>query len=638
MKLKKIFLFIALFLAGLTNAQEVKELCSLKSPNGLNTIYIALNDDGMLLYRIEHKSMVVIENSPMGLKGVDEDYSRGLSIVNIAPDELTTEKYQLFAGNKLKIEKTLIKKQLSLKNGKGSVLIIELAAADDGVGFKCRLADGKSHTILQEQTGFQLPESTSAWLEPYHAAGPYSPAYEDFYYNVNPGEMPTVSREKSRGWCLPALFNVTSAKAWLLVAESGTDESYCACHLRADKNSKMYKIEFAYEDEVTGAKTFNPESLPQSVAAVDTPWRIILIGDKAGDFVNSSLVTDLAAPSKIADTSWIKTGRASWSWWSSNELPDTKELYNKFTDMAEDFGWEYTLFDAGWWNTDLGVISKYAESKQIRPLAWMHAIDFYNPEKRKNKLDDMAAKGIKGIKVDFWCSDRQQAMAAMQETLKDAADRKLVVVLHGCTIPRGWHRTWLNLLSAEGVLGTECYFCESHYPEKAAQFNTILPFTRNILAPMDTTPFALTIKKFPRKTTAAHELAASIVFTSGIIHYAESPKVFYSLPTEVKQILRDAPAAWDETRCLIGEPGKIIVLARRKGNNWFIAGLNGTDKQMPIALDFNQLGKFKECVKITEGKDLLMEFSIQTDSNVSNWQHQIPSFGGFVLNLKSEIK
>ena len=636
MRFKSIALLIILLFLFQTTEAAAKELCSLKSPDGLNVIVVSLNSRGQPLYRIDRKGRTVLYDSPMGLKCNDQDFSQAMTLHETGQTELRSESYQLLVGNKLKIEKSLARTHLILKNAKDSLLTIDLAAGDEGIGFRYRFEDGaeSKRQVVEELTGFRVPPSSTGWMQPYHQANKYTPAYEDFYYRVVPGVLPSEFREKSRGWCLPGLFHILPGNMWMLIAESGTDGSYCACHLDVDKSSKnLYTIAFAYEDEVTAAKSFDANAKPASVLTLATPWRIIIIGDKAGDILCSTMITDLASPSQIKDTSWIKPGRASWSWWSSPE-GHTAELYNNFTDLAVSFGWEYTLFDAGWWNAGLETISQYANSKGVKPLVWAHATDFYDAETRRRKLDDWASKGVKGIKVDFWCSDRQETMAAIHDTLKDAAERKLVVGLHGCTIPRGWHRTWPNLLTAEAVLGTECYFCEPRYPAKAAEFNTVLPFTRNVLGPMDTTPVALTIKQFPRKTTAAHELATSIVFTSGIIHYADSVEVFNGLPDVVKQVLRKAPAAWDDTRCLVGDPGRVVVLARRAGKEWFIAGLNGTNKPLPIALDLTQLGVFDECVAIAEGKDPLMQFSVKTNTDISQWRHQIPPFGGFVLNLK----
>jgi hypothetical protein len=419
------------------------------------------------------------------------------------------------------------------------------------------------------------------------------------------------------------------------MAESDVDGLYAASHLDSIASSKgLYQLSFPYEDEVTGAKTFSRDSKQTAVSTFKTPWRVVIIGGQASDILNSTLITDLASPSQMAETSWIHPGRASWAWWSHPDGPANQELFNSFTDLAVQFGWEYTLFDAGWWNAGLDEISNYALTHGIRPLVWMHASDFYNPQTRSRRLDEMADKGIKGIKVDFWCSDRQETMAAMLATLEEAAKRKLVVVFHGCTIPSGWHRTWPNLLSAEAVLGTESYFYESRYPEKTAEQNTILPFTRNVLAPMDTTPVALTIRKFPRKTTAVHELAAAIVFNSGIIHYADSVEVFTAFPDEVKEVLRQVPAAWDRTVCLEGEPGRRLVMARHNGRCWMVAGLNGTNQAISVNLDLKPLGTFRDCVVITEGQEPLMQFSIQKTKGLSQWQGQIQPFGGFILELK----
>jgi alpha-glucosidase len=291
------------------------------------------------------------------------------------------------------------------------------------------------------------------------------------------------------------------------------------------------------------------------------------------------------------------------------------------------------LFDAGWWQPGLKGISSYAQSKGIAPLAWLFATDFYDPEKRQKKLDEMASAGIRGVKVDFWCSDRQEAIAAMQSLFEDAAARRMVVNLHGCTIPRGWQRTWPNFLTCEAVLGTESYFFEPQYTSKAAELNTVLPFTRNAVGPMDSTPVACTPKKYQRTTTAAHELATAIILNSGIIHYADKPEFFESLPPAALQIFRDAPARWDETRCLVGEPGSEAVFARRSGDSWFIAGLNGTGASLAVNLDLSSFRDFTKRMLIAEDADAAMKVDATAVPVVKTWKHNMPPRGGFILRL-----
>jgi hypothetical protein len=217
--------------------------------------------------------------------------------------------------------------------------------------------------------------------------------------------------------------------------------------------------------------------------------------------------------------------------------------------------------------------------------------------------------------------------------MRDAAAYHMVVNLHGCTIPRGWQRTWPNFLSCEAVLGSESYFYEPNYTEKAAELDTVLPFARNAVGPMDLTPVACSPKKYPRATTAAHQLAAALIFTSGIVHYADSPEFFESLPAQVVQVFRDAPALWDETHCLAGEPGQIAVFARRTGKSWFIAGINGTTRSLAITLDLSPYKEYPHRIFIAEGYDANMQVTAADLKTSNGWQHEMPPRGGFILRL-----
>ncbi|TAL04657.1 MAG: glycoside hydrolase, partial [Verrucomicrobia bacterium] len=198
-----------------------------------------------------------------------------------------------------------------------------------------------------------------------------------------------------------------------------------------------------------------------------------------------------------------------------------------------------------------------------------------------------------------------------------------------------WQRTWPNFMVAEAVLGTESYFYEPRYTDKAAELNTVLPFTRNVVGPMDYTPVAISPKKFQRTTTAAHELATAIIFTSGIVHFADQAKMFEALPPEALKIFRDAPARWNETHCLLGEPGRLAVFARRSGSSWFIAGISGLDQPQSVTLDLKAYRKFRKRVLIAEGKEAQMEVIASPLKADNEWQHTIPSRGGFILRLEN---
>jgi len=606
----------------------------LESPDKKCEIIVSL-DSGRLSYHTSLDGKAVIQKSPLGLKRDDQDFENDLAFERAGKVEKDREKYELFAGDQPQVNHRVNFRELVFRNANGLPMELELAASDEGVAFRYRFTETNDavRVVESESSGFAVPMNARGWLQPYHSAGPYTPAYEDFFFPASPGDLPPDSRQKAVGWAFPVLFHIPDSAAWVLITEAGTDESYCACHLAPDSSNGVYHIAFPKADETTGGYTnqFGPE--PQFTLPWTMPWRVMIMSQSAADIATSTLVTDLSAPSRIADTSWIKPGRASWGWWAYPDGPFTEKLFDEFTDFAVKMGWEYTLFDAGWWKPGLKPIASYALSKGIKPLAWNYAGDFYDPEKRKAKLDEMAAAGIAGIKVDFWCSDRQEAIAAQQALMRDTAARKMVLNLHGCTIPRGWQRTWPNLLSTEAVLGDESYFYEPRYTEKAAELETVLPFTRNVCGPMDVTPIACSPKKFDRTTTAAHELATALIFTSGIIHYADSPEFFESLPPEALKIFRDAPARWDETKCLVGEPGMVAVFARRSGKSWFIAGISGTTNSLPVTLDLSPYKKYRHRITVSEAADAKMQVAVAPLGNSNQWQHLIPPRGGFILRL-----
>ena len=630
-----LFAVALICLTGKLRAATETNVWMLASPDGLCTIAVSLGQNGELTYEVLREGKTVIQPSRLGLQRDDQDFEDSLTFANAGPAEKRREKYELLAGVQPRVNHVVRFRQLEFLNTNNVAIDIDLAASDEGVAFRYRFPETNDTVRISESesTSFTIPANAHGWMQPYHAAGPYTPAYEDFFFHVSPGDPPPDSRAKAVGWAFPALFKVPDASAWVLLTEAGTDESYCACHLNPDCSGGVYRIAFPLADETTRGYTnkFGPQ--PRYTLPWTMPWRVMVMGKSAGDIATATLVTDLSAPSRIADTSWIKPCLASWAWWSYPDGPATAELFNKFTDFAAKMGWEYTLFDAGWWKPGLKPIASYAISKGVIPLAWSYAAGYYDATSRIKQLDEMAAAGVQGAKVDFWCSDRQEAIAAQQALMRDAASRHMIVNLHGCTIPRGWQRTWPNVLSTEAVLGNESYFYEPRYTQKAAELNTVLPFTRNAVGPMDVTPVAVSPKKYARTTTAAHELAASIIFTSGIIHYADKPEFFESLPPEALQVFRDAPARWDETRCLVGEPGQLAIFARRSAKSWFIAGINGTGDPLPVQLDLTQFKHFHHRFMIAEGENAKLQVAVTPLDDSDDWRHEIPPRGGFIMRL-----
>ncbi|MFV0268385.1 MAG: glycoside hydrolase family 97 catalytic domain-containing protein, partial [Draconibacterium sp.] len=319
---------------------------------------------------------------------------------------------------------------------------------------------------------------------------------------------------------------------------------------------------------------------------------------------------------------WIQSGRASWAWWSGylDNTNDTPEKLKKYIDFAHDMSWEYSLIDAGWdyrKGFDLKEMADYAKKRDVKLLIWYNSggpinkVDarprdkMFDPDIRREEMKRISELGISGIKIDFFCSDKQDFMKLYNDILKDAAEFKLLVNFHGCTVPRGWSRTYPNLIGMESVIGEEGYIYHSHYENGAPLHCTILPFTRNVVGPMDYTPVAFSVQQVPHRTSYGFELALSVVFETGITHFADQVEMYKKQPEGVLQFLKDVPSAWNETKFLLGYPGRDVVVARENDNDWYVGGINGEDKTKEMSVDFSFLdqGATYNATIVADGAD-----------------------------------
>jgi len=607
---------------------------SISSPNGRLLLRVSLNGAGRLGYCVLFDRKKVIDDSPLGLVREDDDFSRDLVFESVDPQERVDDPYRLLCGSRRNISVSYNQRSLHLLNGNRSRMILDMRCGNSGVAFRYRFP-GESKTLLKvvrELTGFRFPKDARGWMAPYRKASAYAPAYEEYYEQVVPGDPPPAVRGKPRGWAFPALFQAGRAGAWILLSESGTTGSYCGCHLSPNAPGGLYTVRFPYSDENTKDAIHRDSTAPLGKLPWTMPWRVVVVADDACGIAESTWITDLAPPCRVKDISWIRPGRASWSWWAFPEKTGF-ETYRDYIDLARSFSWEYSLMDAGWWKENPDRLMKYASENGVKCLFWTHASQFYNDRKRRKKLDRFVEMGAAGVKVDFWCSDRQETMAAIEKTLADAAERKLLVNLHGCPLPRGWHRTWPNLVAAEAVLGSESYMFEKRYSKRAAQLNTVLPFTRGVMGPMDYTPMALSAKRYPRKTTAVHELALLYVFNCGIIHFADRPEVYEALPPSVQKLLRTVPVLWDESDFVSGTPGEFVVVTRRKGETVFFAGINGSNESRLVKLDLRKFGRFPSRTLYADNPGAAEPFRVRAVPLSDSLEVSMQPRGGFVFKL-----
>ena len=505
---------------------------------------------------------------------------------------------------------------------------------NDGIAFRYELTNLEESAIPTEHTTYRIAEGTRRWMQQ------WADSYEGFFpmsttARVKP--VPSYSKvSKSPDgfncrWGFPALVEPVD-DVFVLLTESNIEKQQSASCLYNDGES--FRV-------VPDKNESRPNGQWHS------PWRIAIVGTLA-DLIESTLVTDVAMPCQLKDTSWIKPGTVSWIYWAHNHGSSDYRIICQYVDMAETLKLPYVLIDAEWDQMKDGHTIEeaiaYARSKGIRPLIWYNSSVGWvdgapTPKYRLNKPEDREREfawcerlGVAGVKIDFFSGDDLRNMDYCLDLLECASRHQLLVNFHGATIPRGWQRTYPNLLTTEGVYGAEWYNNVPTFTTAAASHNATLPFTRNVIGPMDYTPCTFSDSQHPHITTKAHELALTVLFESGLQHLADRPESYLCQPDEVKQFFGQLPAAWDDTRYVGGYPGRFAILARRSGTTWYVAGINGTDQQASFPLSFSFLEQKPTNIRLfadaTDG-DWLIEQQPSLPDSI-----ECKPRGGFLLQIE----
>ena len=467
---------------------------------------------------------------------------------------------------------------------------------NDGVAFRYEYTGLQNQKHPEETEAYIIPEGTKRWMQQ------WSDGYEGFFPMTTTAKVKTLggfggSMEQqtiNTHWGYPLLLETSPSHSqgggiYALITEANIERRQSASSLFND--GEKFSVKQDQNDLLLTGDWH-------------TPWRVVIIGTLA-DVVQSTLVTDVSEPTKYEDTSWIKPGVVSWIYWAYNHGSNDYNIIKKYVDMAVALHLPYVLIDAEWDEMDKIASNEgktiedavaYANSKGVKPLIWYNSsVGWVNgapgPKYRLNKPEDREKEfawcekiGVAGVKIDFFSGDNQANMDYCQDLLESAARHHLLVNFHGAPIPRGWQRTYPNLLSTEGVYGAEWYNNVPHFTKKAASHNATLPYTRNVIGPMDYTPCAFSDSQHPHITSNAHELALTVLYESALQHLADRPESFLSQPQAVQDFLGQLPTVWDETRFVSGYPGESCVLARRSGNTWYVAGINGTDSPKTLSL------------------------------------------------------
>ncbi|HTM93258.1 MAG TPA: glycoside hydrolase family 97 catalytic domain-containing protein [Flavisolibacter sp.] len=633
---------------GWSNQLQAQLVAKLESPDKSIVVIVFLSASGEIQYEVKKSGVDVIQSSALGVMMKGHDFTQRMKLAAIVGPERIQDGYQMKNAKKSHIQYFANQSAVSFVNEEGKEMYITFRLSNDGVAFRYSFPWIKNNeTIIKELSSFAFDKNAKAWLQPMSEAKTgwqqCHPSYEEHYLQDIP--VGSVSPLKS-GWVYPALFKTNNT--WVLITEAAIDGTYCGTRLINDSASSVYSIGFADPREVFTGGGYLPENNKPWL----TPWRIITIGSLK-TIAESTLGTDLAPNAINIDQSFIKPGKASWSWINSKDDYITFDEQKKYIDYACDMHWQYCLIDADW-DTKIGYdkvteLAAYAKQKNVGLLLWYNSAGdwntvAYHPKDklltkagREKEFSRLQSLGIKGVKIDFFGGDGRSMIQYYIDILNDAAKYKLLVNFHGATLPRGWQKTYPHLMTAEAVYGMEMVTFDQNAADKQAEHCAMLPFTRNVFDPMDFTPMnltGLTSSNCTRKTTPAFELALSVLFLSGIQHFAQAPEGMARVPDDVKLFLKTLPDYWDEVKFLEGYPGKYAVIARRSGNRWYIAGINGDKNEKKISIDLASFRKNKATLFTDGTEDKLFSKTVLNTAKQKKCDLTLNSNSGFVMILE----
>lgn len=627
----------------LSSVDGLAEDISVTSPNQKVEVLLFSNtDQGATNWYLEigymngSERVVTIPRVDLGLVREDQTFGDKLSLLGASEIRFIEEEYTAIHGKRSNSSNVAHERVVSFENPDRSKFELIVRAYDDGVAFRYSFPEDEGIYVIEDElTSYQIEDGTTRWLQK------WNPANEGFYSSTTDGST-------QEEWCYPALFHTEDESSWFLLHESDVDRNYCGTKLSNVAEANRYKLAFPDPEDARAVG----EAQPTITLPWQSPWRVVVLG-QLSDIVESTLVDDVATPNALANTDWIQPGAASWNYWSSNHGTKSFQVVSHFADLAARMGWRYTLLDWEWDamtdGGDLNDAIEYIKSIGVKPLMWYNSGGDHTwvpatpkdrmltHENRVEEFTKLRKLGVAGVKVDFFESEKQHMINYYLDIVEDAAAFEMLVYFHGCLVPRGWARTYPNLMTYEGVRGAEWYNNTPELSNAAPEHNAIMPFTRNVVGSMDYTPVTFTNSQHPHLTSYGHELALSVVFESAIQHFADRPEGYDALPHVPRSFLKSVPVAWDDTRLLDGYPGKHAVIARRKGELWYIGGINGEwrERQQPLAFDFLEEGVEYRLTLIADGvHDKVFETSYHVVDSGSSIDVKMLRRGGFAAVLK----
>lgn len=668
-----------LTIAGLAwlNGQyaNAAESVAISSPDGSLKVELSLTAGGTPQYSIILDADTVIKASPLGLNTSIGDFSQNLSWGKTGDLATVSDTYDIATLKKRDISYTANEQTVTFNRDGKPALDITFHVDNNNVAFRYmiyRLKEPRRDErvaclVTDEATSYVMPEGTTTFLcpqmTPQTGFARTAPSYETYYeYD---GEM--GKNGHGRGFTFPALFKVKASaqpaadkkasnkaakqndadnQIWVMLCETDVASNYCGSRLECKDN--VYKVTYPEMTEFGGVGNVEPGLMLPGY----TPWRTITVGRTMAPIAETTIMWDLVKPLYEASQSY-EYGKSTWSWVIRMDASCNFDEQKEYIDLAADLGWQYVLIDA-WWDANIGYermeqLSKYAATKGIGLFLWYNSNGYWNdaPQGPRGKMHRMIDRrremawlqkaGIKGLKIDFIGSDKQQTMQMYEDMLVDANEFGLMLIFHGCTIPRGWERMFPNFVACEAARVSENLAFGQYDNDMEAVAGTILPVLRNSIGNMDFGGSTLN-KHYSkdnqrgtlRKTTDVYALATAVLFQTPVQNFALTPNNLTDAPTWAVDFMKQVPTLWRDMRYVDGYPGKYLIMARQDNDgHWYLAGINGTREPMKVKLDLSLFAEGQE-VNLYVGNEMK---SIKVDKKLlkKGLTVEMPSNGGVVV-------
>lgn len=578
----------------------------------------------------------VLLDSPLGLYTNVADMSKDLEFLKT--EDLGTHKneYRLRGSKQSQVSTEENSRYFLFTNPEAKkqklALMVGFRVFNNNIAYSYRIFQGQGAettaiVVTGEASGFRLPADATAFICP--QSSPMvgwkrtKPSYEENYI----WDKPVTTRSQyGQGWTFPCLFRIPghpwksdasgrngTTDSWLLISETGVSGNYCASHLSDATSDGLFTIAFPMQGENNGFGSTGAQMgladcniSPNDWMTQWTPYRTLTFGPSLKPIVETTVPWDVVEQLYEPSTEY-KGSRNTWSWiiWQDASINYDDQV--RFIDLAASLGWEGCLIDGGWYENigrkGMEKLFAYCREKGIRPWVWYNSNGgwndapqsarqcMHNPIVRKQEMKWLRDGGVAGIKVDFFGGDKQETMRLYEAILSDANDYGIQVIFHGCTLPRGWEKMYPNYCSSEAVLASENLYFSQGFCEMEARHACLHPFVRNAVASMEYGGTVLQKrlhkeagKGNTRRTSDVFELATAVVFQSSGQNFALTPRNLTEQPQFEIDFMKGVPTTWDETRFIDGYPGRYVIMARRSGNKWYVAGLNAQEQAVELTI------------------------------------------------------